>query len=79
MLVDEFQDVNPVQDRLVGAVSRPPPGNLFVVGDLKQSIYRFRLAEPGIFNARISALRELAAARAVSQELLGLAGPQEDS
>ncbi len=57
VLVDEFQDVNPVQDRLVSSVSRSEPGNLFIVGDLKQSIYRFRLAEPRIFAERIAAVR----------------------
>lgn len=52
ILVDEFQDVNPLQDKLLGAVAR---GNLFCVGDLKQSIYRFRLGEPAIFAGRIRA------------------------
>ncbi len=54
VLVDEFQDVNPVQDRLLGTVAR---GNLFCVGDLKQSIYRFRLGDPGIFLGRIGNVR----------------------
>ncbi|UCG33490.1 MAG: helicase-exonuclease AddAB subunit AddA [Phycisphaerales bacterium] len=54
--VDEFQDVNPVQEAILRQVSGEPdsdrPDNLFCVGDVKQSIYRFRLAEPGIFAAR---------------------------
>ncbi|HAK94899.1 MAG TPA: hypothetical protein DCM87_07805 [Planctomycetes bacterium] len=54
VLVDEFQDVNPLQDRLLGLAAR---GNLFCVGDLKQSIYRFRLGEPAIFAERIRAAR----------------------
>ncbi|MGE4353989.1 MAG: 3'-5' exonuclease, partial [Oscillospiraceae bacterium] len=48
IMVDEYQDVNAVQDRLFHAVSREGK-NLFMVGDVKQSIYRFRLADPGIF------------------------------
>jgi len=48
IMVDEYQDVNAVQDMLFHAVSRNG-NNLFMVGDVKQSIYRFRLADPGIF------------------------------
>ncbi|MGI6028035.1 MAG: helicase-exonuclease AddAB subunit AddA [Candidatus Heteroscillospira sp.] len=48
IMVDEYQDVNAVQDMLFHAVSREGK-NLFMVGDVKQSIYRFRLADPGIF------------------------------
>jgi len=48
ILVDEYQDVNAVQDRIFTSVSRAGK-NLFAVGDVKQSIYRFRLADPGIF------------------------------
>jgi ATP-dependent helicase/nuclease subunit A len=48
IMVDEYQDVNAVQDTLFRAVSRGGH-NLFMVGDVKQSIYRFRLADPGIF------------------------------
>lgn len=50
VLVDEYQDINPVQEAILKLVSRQKPrGNLFMVGDVKQSIYRFRLAEPGLF------------------------------
>ena len=48
IMVDEYQDVNAVQDMLFHAVSKEGR-NLFMVGDVKQSIYRFRLADPGIF------------------------------
>ena len=51
IMVDEYQDVSRVQDRIFHAVSREG-GNLFFVGDLKQSIYRFRLADPEIFNEK---------------------------
>lgn len=51
VLVDEYQDSNLVQEYLLRAVSREEPGhcNLFMVGDVKQSIYRFRLARPELF------------------------------
>ena len=48
IMVDEYQDTNEVQDCIFRAISRAGR-NLFTVGDVKQSIYRFRLAEPGIF------------------------------
>ena len=50
VFVDEYQDINAAQDRIISALSGEGPGaNRFLVGDLKQSIYRFRLAEPAIF------------------------------
>ena len=54
VMVDEYQDVNAVQDAIFGAVSRGGR-NLFLVGDVKQSIYRFRLADPTIFLGRYDA------------------------
>jgi len=47
VLVDEYQDVNGVQEKILSLVSRAT--NRFMVGDIKQSIYGFRLAEPGVF------------------------------
>ncbi|HSW10443.1 MAG TPA: helicase-exonuclease AddAB subunit AddA [Bacillota bacterium] len=55
VFVDEFQDINPLQERLIEHLSRSgddPSPNLFLVGDVKQSIYRFRMAEPALFLAR---------------------------
>lgn len=49
VLLDEYQDTNTVQEDIVRLISRESPGNRFMVGDVKQSIYRFRLAEPGLF------------------------------
>lgn len=46
--VDEYQDTNAVQDAIFRALSRQET-NLFLVGDVKQSIYGFRLADPSIF------------------------------
>ena len=48
ILVDEYQDSNQVQDAIFGALSEERQ-NCFMVGDVKQSIYQFRLADPGIF------------------------------
>ena len=48
IMVDEYQDTNAVQNYIFSAISRNEQ-NLFVVGDVKQSIYRFRLADPTIF------------------------------
>ncbi len=44
--VDEYQDTNPLQDRIFSLLSG---NNRFMVGDVKQSIYRFRSAHPDIF------------------------------
>ena len=49
IFVDEYQDTDPVQDAIFRAISRSD--NLFMVGDIKQSIYSFRGAEPSIFAA----------------------------
>ncbi|MEG1547509.1 MAG: helicase-exonuclease AddAB subunit AddA [Clostridia bacterium] len=47
IFVDEYQDANRVQERILSLIKRND--NLFLVGDVKQSIYRFRMAEPGLF------------------------------
>lgn len=47
ILIDEYQDVNPMQDRIFTLLSGG--GSRFMVGDVKQSIYRFRNAYPDIF------------------------------
>lgn len=51
VMIDEYQDSNLVQELLLLAVSGEWSGNYnrFMVGDVKQSIYKFRLANPGIF------------------------------
>ena len=48
LLVDEFQDTNEIQDVIFRCIE-PKNGNVFFVGDVKQSIYKFRLADPSIF------------------------------
>ncbi|MBO8140597.1 MAG: UvrD-helicase domain-containing protein [Firmicutes bacterium] len=53
VLVDECQDLNGVQDAILERLCpRTEGGRLFLVGDVKQSIYRFRQADPGLFLAR---------------------------
>ncbi len=50
VFVDEYQDINEAQDAILQALGREGQGaNRFLVGDVKQSIYRFRLANPHIF------------------------------
>lgn len=51
VLTDEYQDSNLVQEMILSVVSRSSAGNhnRFMVGDVKQSIYRFRLAKPELF------------------------------
>ncbi len=51
IMIDEYQDVNAVQDAIFKALSCEEK-NLFMVGDVKQSIYRFRLADPTLFLKR---------------------------
>lgn len=48
IMVDEYQDTNAVQDGIFEALTAKRQ-NCFMVGDVKQSIYQFRLADPGIF------------------------------
>ncbi|MCL2336343.1 MAG: UvrD-helicase domain-containing protein, partial [Firmicutes bacterium] len=53
VLVDEYQDINAVQETILSLLTGGDAGpSLFMVGDVKQSIYRFRLAEPGLFLAK---------------------------
>ena len=49
VMVDEYQDINPLQEAILQAVSQDEPGNRFMVGDVKQSIYGFRQADPSKF------------------------------
>ncbi|XCP86290.1 helicase-exonuclease AddAB subunit AddA [Roseburia hominis] len=51
VMIDEYQDSNLIQEAILTSVSRAERGeyNLFMVGDVKQSIYRFRLSRPELF------------------------------
>lgn len=60
VMIDEYQDSNMVQELLLSSVSRQEEGkqNRFMVGDMKQSIYKFRLAKPEIFMEKYHAYQE---------------------
>ena len=62
IMVDEYQDSNEVQDTIFRALSGSR-GNCFMVGDVKQSIYQFRLADPGIFLKKYNRYDPVAQAR----------------
>ncbi|WP_020007792.1 helicase-exonuclease AddAB subunit AddA [Salinicoccus albus] len=51
IMVDEYQDINRVQEAIIQALKSgdEADGNLFMVGDVKQSIYKFRQADPSLF------------------------------
>lgn len=57
IMIDEYQDSNLVQEKLLTSVSKIEDGiyNIFMVGDVKQSIYRFRLARPDLFMEKFKA------------------------
>ena len=54
--IDEYQDTNSVQDKIFSSISR---NNRFMVGDIKQSIYRFRSAEPEIFSSYRTSFKDI--------------------
>lgn len=54
IMVDEYQDNNNLQDAILRTVAKNNPSNMFMVGDVKQSIYRFRLADPSMFIDKMS-------------------------
>lgn len=60
VLVDEYQDVNRLQEAILYWLREPDEtkGNLFMVGDVKQSIYSFRLADPTLFIEKYNAFKE---------------------
>lgn len=49
LFIDEYQDVSGIQEALLNALHRDQQNLMFMVGDVKQSIYRFRLADPTLF------------------------------
>lgn len=56
IFIDEYQDTNAVQEELINRIKRED--NLFMVGDVKQSIYQFRLADPQIFIEKYKEYRD---------------------
>lgn len=69
IMIDEYQDSNLVQEYILGSISGEWDGhpNLFMVGDVKQSIYRFRMARPQLFTEKYEsyAYEETAAHRKI--------------
>lgn len=49
ILVDEYQDINPLQENIIQTIKDKDKNTVFMVGDVKQSIYGFRQAEPSLF------------------------------
>ena len=60
ILIDEYQDSNLVQETLLNSISKEKFGkpNVFMVGDVKQSIYKFRLARPELFMGKFETYEE---------------------
>lgn len=59
IFIDEYQDSNMVQELLLTTISKErTEGNLFMVGDMKQSIYKFRMARPEIFQRKYERYEE---------------------
>jgi len=52
IMIDEYQDTNGMQERIVTLIADSGQCPMFMVGDVKQSIYRFRLADPTIFQKK---------------------------
>lgn len=68
ILIDEYQDSNEIQERILGAVAQTEngqPHNVFMVGDIKQSIYSFRAACPKLFNEKLATYSEDALPRKI--------------
>lgn len=60
IIIDEYQDSNDVQEQILTSVSTVDEGkpNIFMVGDVKQSIYRFRMAKPALFTEKYDSYEE---------------------
>ena len=67
IFIDEFQDSNMLQERIVQRIARE--NNLFMVGDIKQSIYKFRLAEPEIFRKKYTLYKNPSTAESMKIDL----------
>ncbi|MEY8442510.1 helicase-exonuclease AddAB subunit AddA [Lactobacillaceae bacterium 24-114] len=58
IMIDEYQDTNPLQEQILMQLTSPERENLFMVGDVKQSIYRFREADPTLFLGKYERYRQ---------------------
>lgn len=68
IMVDEYQDTNGVQEALLTQLASQ---NMFMVGDIKQSIYRFRQANPQLFNAKLQSYQNLDVNDVFNPDFLG--------
>ena len=66
IFIDEYQDTNYMQETIISMIARPD--DLFMVGDIKQSIYHFRLADPEIFQNRYDEYKRKMASPERSEE-----------
>ena len=57
-MIDEYQDTNRLQESILMKLTSPERKNLFMVGDVKQSIYRFREADPTLFLGKYQNYRQ---------------------
>ena len=74
VMVDEYQDTNALQDAIYRCLASPEGDDLFLVGDLKQSIYRFRQADPSIFREKLDTWPLLEGEAARSRPAEGIPG-----
>lgn len=58
IMIDEYQDTNEMQEYIANLIKEAGSATTFMVGDVKQSIYRFRLAEPAIFQNKYNAFKD---------------------
>lgn len=58
VMVDEYQDTNQLQESILQKIVQLDPGNMFMVGDVKQSIYQFRQADPRLFLHKYQTYRQ---------------------
>ncbi len=67
VMVDEYQDVNQLQEAILYWLREPNEtnGNMFMVGDVKQSIYSFRLAGPDLFIQKYEAFSKTEGGRRI--------------
>ncbi|WP_411843609.1 helicase-exonuclease AddAB subunit AddA [Salinicoccus sp. HZC-1] len=68
IMIDEYQDINRVQEAIIQALKTggEADGNLFMVGDVKQSIYKFRQADPSLFITKSERFRTPGSGRLIS-------------
>lgn len=68
IMIDEYQDINRVQEAIIQALKTggESDGNLFMVGDVKQSIYKFRQADPSLFITKSERFRTGGSGRLIS-------------